>query len=38
MKKKIILIFVCLIILISCGRKNEPKYEAGQQFTVLNKI
>ena len=29
MTKKIILIFICLILLISCGRKNEPKYEAS---------
>ncbi len=28
MFNKIILIFICLSLLISCGRKNEPKYEA----------
>ena len=29
MFKKIILICICLIVLVSCGRKNEPKYEAS---------
>ena len=29
MIKKITLITVCLILLTSCGRKNEPKYEAS---------
>ena len=29
MFKKGILIFICLALLISCGRKNEPKYEAS---------
>ena len=28
MIKKIILIAICLILLTSCGRKNDPKYEA----------
>ncbi|MBD1153824.1 hypothetical protein IDG52_01325 [Pelagibacterales bacterium SAG-MED23] len=27
MFKKVILISICLILLVSCGRKNEPKYE-----------
>ena len=26
---KFILIFMCLVLLISCGRKNDPKYEAS---------
>ena len=29
MIKKITLITMCLILLTSCGRKNEPKYEAS---------
>ena len=29
MIKKITLITICLILLTSCGRKNEPKYEAS---------
>ncbi len=27
MLKKVILILICLTLLISCGRKNDPKYE-----------
>ena len=38
MTKKIILIFICLILLISCGRKNDPKYEAYQQSIIMNKV
>jgi len=38
MIKKIILLFVCLIILISCGRKNDPKYEAYQKVIIMNKV
>ena len=38
MTKKIILLFVCLIILISCGRKNDPKYETNKQIIITNKI
>tara|TARA_B100001029_G_C14941153_1_gene383272 strand:- start:250 stop:414 length:165 start_codon:yes stop_codon:yes gene_type:complete len=29
MSKKIILISMCLIFLFSCGRKNDPKFEAS---------
>ena len=28
MIKKVTLIAICIILLSSCGRKNEPKYEA----------
>ena len=38
MTKKIILLFVCLTILISCGRKNDPKYESNKQIIINNKI
>ncbi len=38
MTKKIILLFVCLIILVSCGRKNEPKYEANNKFIIINNV
>ena len=37
MTKKIILLFVCLIILISCGRKNDPKYEAKKMQNIIIK-
>ena len=35
MIKKITLITMCLILLISCGRKNEPKYEASLNNNVM---
>tara|TARA_B100001996_G_C18615475_1_gene575546 strand:+ start:78 stop:194 length:117 start_codon:yes stop_codon:yes gene_type:complete len=38
MTKKIILLFVCLIMLVSCGRKNDPKYEANNQFIIIKKV
>ena len=36
MIKKIILVFMCLIILVSCGRKNDPKYEISSNGEVMN--
>jgi len=36
MIKKITLITICLILLTSCGRKNEPKYEATLNNNVMN--
>ena len=35
MFKKITLITMCLILLTSCGRKNEPKYEASLNNIVM---
>ena len=35
MIKKIALITMCLILLTSCGRKNEPKYEASLNNNVM---
>ena len=35
MIKKITLITMCLILLTSCGRKNEPKYEALLNNNVM---
>ena len=35
MIKKITLITICLILLTSCGRKNEPKYEALLNNNVM---
>ena len=35
MIKKITLITMCLILLTSCGRKNEPKYEASLNNSVM---
>ncbi len=28
MKKKIMLIFLCLLFLFSCGKKGDPEYNA----------
>ena len=36
MFKKIILVFMCLIILVSCGRKNDPKYEISSNGEIMN--
>ncbi len=40
MFNKIILILICLILLQSCGKKNEPKYQASFNNNVMhsNKI
>ena len=35
MIKKITLITMCLILLTSCGRKNDPKYEVSLNNNVL---
>ena len=35
MIKKITLITMCLILLTSCGRKNEPKYEASLNNNIM---
>ena len=35
MIKKITLIIMCLVLLSSCGRKNEPKYEASLNNSVM---
>ena len=35
MIKKITFITICLILLTSCGRKNEPKYEASLNNNFL---
>ena len=40
MFKKVTLITMCLILLTSCGRKNDPKYEASlnNNFMKFNNI
>ena len=35
MFKKLILICICLIVLVSCGRKNDPKYETSSNANVM---
>ncbi len=35
MIKKVTLIAICIILLSSCGRKNEPKYEASLNNDVM---
>ena len=35
MIKKVTLITMCLILLTTCGRKNDPKYEASLSDNVL---
>ena len=36
MFKKIILVFICVIVLVSCGRKNDPKYETSSNGEAMN--
>jgi len=38
MIKKIILLAVCLIILASCGRKGDPKYQTIQHDIIVHKV
>ena len=38
MIKKIILLVICLIILASCGRKGDPKYEGSHNDIVIQKV
>ena len=35
MIKKLTLIAMCLILLTSCGRKNDPKYETLLNYNIL---
>ena len=36
MIKKVILITMCIILLTSCGRKNDPKYETSSNGEAMN--
>ena len=38
MIKKIILLMICLIILVSCGRKGDPEYQATQYDIIMQKV
>ena len=38
MIRKLLLVFICLIVLISCGRKADPKYETSQLKIVTKKV
>ncbi len=38
MIKKTILILICLTILISCGRKADPKYETYKDRNIIKKV
>jgi len=38
MIKKVILILVCFVILFSCGRKGDPKYQANQYKIIMQKV
>ena len=38
MIKKIILVFICLLILFSCGRKADPKYDTSQLKVIIKKV
>ena len=38
MIKKIILIFICLTLLPSCGKKEDPEYKVKKNYTLNNKV
>ncbi len=38
MFKKIILIIMCLIIMVSCGRKADPEYKKTEREIIIQKI
>ncbi len=38
MTKKIILLMMCLIILASCGRKGDPKYQTTKYDIIMQKV
>jgi len=35
MIKKTILIFLCLIFLFSCGKKDDPEYKAKKNIIII---
>ncbi len=38
MFKKIILIIMCLIIIVSCGRKADPEYKKTEHKIIIQKL
>jgi hypothetical protein len=38
MIKKIILISIFCSLLLSCGKKGDPKYEANKDKVLINKV
>ena len=38
MKKKIILTFLCLLFLFSCGKKGDPEYKAEINSSITFNI
>ncbi len=38
MIKKTILIVICFGILLSCGRKGNPEYQANQYKIIIHKV
>ena len=38
MIKKIILIFICMVCLFSCGKKDDPQYKAKKNYIFSNKV
>ena len=38
MIKKIILVMMCLVILVLCGRKGDPKYQATKHDIIMQKV
>ena len=38
MNKKIILILICCVALVSCGKKDDPEYKANKKIIPLFKV
>ena len=36
MIKKILLLCICSVLLISCGKKSEPKYKQANKELIFN--
>ena len=36
MIKKILLLCVCSVLLISCGKKSDPKYKQANKELIIN--
>ena len=38
MMKKTILIFLCFLFLLSCGKKGDPEYKANKKNLLISRI
>ena len=38
MKKKVFISFLCLLFMLSCGKKADPEYKASKNNSIIIKI